>query len=87
MSAEQIQQNQLTLASIQSNNPAVMEATLQVNQYTEMCKAGQLSPAEYIELIEDIQRMANINQAMIELENLQKLNTAINSLITIAKLG
>jgi hypothetical protein len=49
-----------------------------------MCKEGNVSPQEYAELLRDIQRKINIKQSMSELENLSKLNTAINGLISIA---
>ena len=86
MSAEQIQYNQSLLASISSQNPDVNAAAAQVHQYTEMCKAGQISPAEYAELIKDVQRQINIQANMAELEAMETLNTAINGLISIASL-
>jgi predicted ATP-grasp superfamily ATP-dependent carboligase len=86
MSAEQIHYNQSLLASISSQNPDVNAAAAQVNQYTEMCKAGQISPAEYAQLIEDIQHQINIQGDMAELESMERLNTAINGLISIAKI-
>jgi predicted ATP-grasp superfamily ATP-dependent carboligase len=86
MSAEQIQYNQSLLASISSQNPDVNAAAATVNQYTEMCKAGQISPAEYAELIKDVQRQINIQANMAELEAMETLNTAINGLISIASL-
>lgn len=82
-----IEGNQQILTEISSQNSTVMEAARTVYLYTEMCKKGQLSQEEYVELISDIQRHMNINNSMIELENLQKLNTAINGLITIARLA
>jgi hypothetical protein len=86
MSTEQINYNQTMLASISSQNPDVNAAAATVNQYTEMCKAGQLSPSEYIELIKDVQRQINIQANMAELEAMERLNTAINGLINIASL-
>jgi hypothetical protein len=83
MSAEQIHYNQSLLANISSQNPDVMSAVATVNQYTEMCKTGQLNPAEYAELIKDVQRQINIQANMAELEAMEKLNTAINGLITV----
>ena len=79
-----IEYNQSLLASISSSNPDVNAAAAQVNEYTEMCKAGQISREEYAELIADVQRQINIQANMAELESMQKLNTAINGLITIA---
>jgi hypothetical protein len=86
MSAEQIQYNQSLLASISSQNPDVNAAAAQVNQYTELCKAGQISPAEYAQLLKDIQSQINIQASMAELDAMETLNTAINGLITIASL-
>jgi polyhydroxyalkanoate synthesis regulator phasin len=79
-----IEYNQSLLASISSQHPDVNAAAAQVNQYTEMCKAGQISKEEYVELIKDIQRQINIQASMAELESMEKLNTAINGLINIA---
>ena len=81
-----IEYNQSLLASISSSNPDVNAAAAQINQLTEMCKAGQLSREEYVELCEDVRRQINIQANMAELESMQKLNTAINGLISIAKL-
>lgn len=81
-----IEYNQSLLASISSSNPNIQAATQQVNQLTEMCKAGEISRDEYVELVEDVQRQVNIQSNMAELESMERLNTAINGLITIAKL-
>jgi hypothetical protein len=79
-----IEYNQSLLASISSQNPDVMAAAATVNQYTEMCKTGQISKEEYTELIKDVQRQINIQASMAELEAMERLNTAINGLINIA---
>jgi polyhydroxyalkanoate synthesis regulator phasin len=81
-----IEYNQSLLASISSSDPDVNAAAAQVNQYTEMCKNGEISKEEYAELILDVQRQVNIEQNMADLEGMERLNTAINGLITIAKL-
>jgi polyhydroxyalkanoate synthesis regulator phasin len=81
-----IEYNQSLLASIASNNPDVNAAVQQVNELTEMCKRGEISKEEYTELVEDVQRQVNIQASMAELEAMQRLNTAINGLISIAKL-
>ena len=81
-----IEYNQSLLASISSSNPDINAAAQQVQQYTEMCKAGQISPAEYAQLLRDIQSQINIQAAMAELDAMETLNTAINGLITIASL-
>ena len=79
-----IEENQSLLQSIQSSDPEVNIAAVKANQYTEMCKVGQITGAELIELLQDIQRTAAIDQSMNDLESLEKLNIAINGLITIA---
>jgi hypothetical protein len=81
-----IEQNQQLLTEINSHNSDCNEAAKLVFQYTEMCKRGEVSKEEFVELIEDIQRQMNIRASMVELENLQRLNTAINGLINIAKM-
>jgi polyhydroxyalkanoate synthesis regulator phasin len=81
-----IEYNQSLLASISSQNSNINEAAQKVNELTELCKAGQISREEYAELVEDVQRQVNIETNMAELENMEKLNTAINGLITLAKL-
>lgn len=81
-----IEYNQSLLASISSSNPDVNAAAQQVYELTEMCKRGEISKEEYAELVEDVQRQVNIQANMAELEAMERLNTAINGLITIAKL-
>jgi polyhydroxyalkanoate synthesis regulator phasin len=81
-----IEYNQSLLASLSSVDSGIGKAAAAVNEYTEMCKTGQLSKEEYAELILDIQRQININESMGELESLERLNIAINGLIEIAKL-
>ena len=81
-----IEYNQSLLASISSSNPDINAAAQQVNELTELCKTGQISKEEYAELILDVQRQVNIQANMAELEAMERLNTAINGLIVIAKL-
>lgn len=82
-----IQEHQQQLASVNSQNPDVMSAASTINQYTEMCKSGQLSKAEYVQLLQDMQSQMNIQQNMIEQNNLIMMNTAINGLINLASLA
>jgi|APCry1669189034_1035192.scaffolds.fasta_scaffold50107_4 hypothetical protein len=82
-----IEHNQSLLASIASNNPDINAAAQRVNELTEMCKAGQISKEEYAELILDVQRQVNIQENMAELEAMERLNIAINGLVTIATLA
>jgi polyhydroxyalkanoate synthesis regulator phasin len=81
-----IEYNQSLLASISSSNPDLLAAAAEVNELTEMCKRGEISQQEYAELIQDVQRKVNIQANMAELEAMERLNTAINGLISIAKL-
>jgi polyhydroxyalkanoate synthesis regulator phasin len=81
-----IEYNQSLLASISSSNPDLLAAAAEVNELTEMCKRGEISQEEYAELIQDVQRKVNIQANMAELEAMERLNTAINGLISIAKL-
>jgi hypothetical protein len=82
-----VEQQQQLLASVDSLNPEANSAAEEVNQLTEAVKSGQLSRAEYIELVKDIQHRINIHQDMSELETLEKINTAINGLINLASMG
>ena len=79
------EESQSLLASISSQNPDINSAVEQVNQYTELAKSGQISFEELAELIIDVQRRVNIQSNMSELDAIITLNTAINSLILIAK--
>jgi predicted ATP-grasp superfamily ATP-dependent carboligase len=81
-----VEYNQSLLASISSQNPDVNAAIQYVNQYTEMFKAGQISKEEYVQLVEDVQRTVNIRGQMAELEAMQKLNTAINGLLSLVSI-
>ena len=81
-----IEQHQQLLAEIQDPNCAITNLASKTNELTEMCKAGQISKEEYADLIADIQRSATMQTAAVDLQNLEKLNTAINGLITIARL-
>lgn len=81
-----IEYNQSLLASISSSNPDINAAAQQINELTEMCKRGEISQEEYAELVLDVQRQVNIQANMAELEAMERLNTAINGLITIARL-
>lgn len=82
-----IEYHQSLLASVSSQNPDIHAATATIQEYTELCKSGQISKEEYVALVEDVQRKVNIQQNMAELETMEKLNTAINGLISIAKLA
>ena len=52
--------------------------------YTEELRAGNVSQAEYAELLRDLQRQITITENMSQFETKQRLNTAITALVTIA---
>jgi RNA polymerase-interacting CarD/CdnL/TRCF family regulator len=52
--------------------------------YTNELRAGNISQAEYAELLQDLQRQITITENMSQFETKQRLNTAITALITIA---
>jgi polyhydroxyalkanoate synthesis regulator phasin len=81
-----IEYNQSLLASISSSNPDINAANAQINELSELLKTGQISKEEYTELVLDVQRQVNIQANMADLAAMETLNTAINGLITIAKL-
>lgn len=69
-----------------TNDPELKGMADQANGYTQMMKNGQLSKEEYIELMEDIQRRASIDSRVEHQQLLIHMNTAINGLISLAKL-
>ena len=52
--------------------------------YTEELQAGNVSQAEYAELLRDLQRQIIIVENMSQFETKQRLNTAITALVAIA---
>ena len=54
------------------------------NAYTEELRAGNISQAEYAELLLDLQRQITITENMSQFETKQRLNTAITALVAIA---
>jgi RNA polymerase-interacting CarD/CdnL/TRCF family regulator len=52
--------------------------------YTEELQAGNISQAEYAELLRDLQRQITIVENMSQFETKQRLNTAITALVAIA---
>ena len=74
------------LICFSSTDLAVQNAANLTNQYTEMLRAGKISSEEYVEILADIQRSIVISEQMSEMEAKQRLNLAINGLISVAKL-
>lgn len=85
MSVEQHQQ-QLGQCFHGTSDPKIRGLAEQANQYTELVKTGQVSKEEYVELMEDIKRQANIDNSVEHQQLLIHMNTAINGLISLAKL-
>ena len=85
MSVEQHQQSLLT-AYQESNDPNLQSAAQTANHYTELFKSGQISKEEYLQLMEDIVHTNNIYKNMENLALMEKMNVAINGLISLAKL-
>ena len=54
------------------------------NAYGEELQAGNISQAEYAELLRDLQRQITITENMSQFETKQRLNTAIEGLIKLA---
>jgi len=52
--------------------------------YTEELRAGNISQAEYTELLLDLQRQITITENISQIEIKQRLNTVITALITLA---
>ena len=52
--------------------------------YGEELRAGNISQAEYAELLQDLQRQITITENMSQFETEHRLNTAITALVTIA---
>lgn len=69
-----------------TGDPIIMNAAQQANELTEMMKRGELNKEEYMSLMSDIQRQANIDGHMDSFDAKQKLNVAINGLISIASM-
>ena len=72
---------QLLNSTADENTRQVATATA---AYTEELRAGNISQAEYAELLLDVQRQITINENMSEFETKQRLNTAITALVTLA---
>jgi len=69
-----------------SLDPKVQESAHTANQYTEMFKAGEINKEEYIQMMEDIIRVNNINRSMDNMQVMEHMNVAINGLINLASL-
>lgn len=77
---------QQLLFCLSSQDTSLQNAAKLTQEYTELMKSGQISSAEYTQLLSDIQSQVIINQNMAEMEAKERLNVAINGLLNLAKL-
>ena len=84
MTIEEFQR--MMLECVYSDDEVLRNEATTANEYTELCKQGKLSREEYVELMEDIKHTISIHQNMADMVAKERLNTAINGLISIAKL-
>lgn len=82
MNLDQIYQELTDLANC--GNEQFASAAQYIGQLTQQAQQGQLDPAEYQEILLDIQRQLEILDSMEQMAFKQKLNTCINGLIKIA---
>ena len=69
---------------INSGDPVFAQAAQQVAELTAQAQAGELSTAELVEILADMQRQLNIVQEMNQLAFKEKLNAVLSGLIVIA---
>jgi len=81
MSIEHYQQQ--LLECVGAVDITIQSVATAAHAYTEILKAGEISKPEYQELMLDIQRKANIDSSITDLATKEKLNVAINGLISI----
>lgn len=79
MNLDQIYQELTDLANC--NDAQFASAAQHIGQLTQQAQQGQLDPAEYQEILLDIQRQLDILESMEQMAFKQKLNTCINGLI------
>ena len=82
MDLNQLQQELADL--VNSGDPVFAQAAHNIQQMVEAAKAGQMSPAELKEILEDQQRQLQVVSEMSQLQFKEKLNTILTGLITIA---
>jgi hypothetical protein len=81
-----VEQHQQTLANCYngSDDTAVKGLAQQANNYTELLKNGQITNAEYVELMKDIERQISINNSISNQQVMYNLHAAVVGLITLA---
>jgi len=82
MTIDEINQQLAALANC--GDPQFARAAQYVAQATAAAQAGQMSPQELTETLQDMQRQMEIIQDMGQLQLKETLNTVINGLILIA---
>jgi len=82
MTIDEINQQLANLATC--GDPQFAQAAQYVAQATAAAQAGQMSPQELTETLQDMQRQMEIIQDMGQLQLKETLNTVINGLILIA---
>lgn len=82
MISSELQQDLLNC--LVSQDPAIQNAISLAANYTNMVNSCEITPAEYQELLLDIQRSVNIYELMIDLAIKEQFNTAITNLISAA---
>lgn len=75
--------NQLA-ALANCGNQQFADAANYIAQATQAAQAGQMSPQELAETLQDMQRQLEIVQDMEQLQFKETLNTCINGILTIA---
>jgi F0F1-type ATP synthase membrane subunit b/b' len=82
MNLDEIRQQ---LTQIQNSGDATFANAAQyISQIIDQAQSGQMTPAEFTEIIQDIQRQLQIIQEISQLQLKEQLNTIINGLISIA---
>ena len=82
MTLDEINHQLAALAN--SGDPTFSSAAQYVAQATAAAQAGQLSPQELTEVMQDVQRQLSIIEDMSQLQYKETLNTCITGLIKIA---
>ena len=82
MNLDNIQSQLAEIAN--AGDPTFSKFAQDINQIVEQAKSGQMSGAEVAEIMRDAQSQLAILEDMSDLAFKEKLNVAINGLITIA---
>jgi hypothetical protein len=69
---------------VNCGDPTFANTANHIGQMAQQCQAGQMSPEELAEILEDVKRQTAILQDMSQLALKEKLHTCINGLIAIA---